>query len=182
MTENRQVLHKEQRKAIKIVHLTTVHHPLDPRIYYKQCHSLAKAGFDVTLISPPLPNGEPITGAVKHIPLQKQSGRVKRMLFSTMEVYKKAKALQADIYVFHDQELLFDAILLKKKDNIIIYDIHEDYVTSITQKNYIRPFIRKLIAKGYTFFEKICSKKMELSLAEKYYKDIYPQGVCILNY
>lgn len=182
MTENRLVPHKEQNQAIKIVHLTTVHHPLDPRIYYKQCHSLAKAGYDVTLISPALPNGEAITGDVKHIPLQKRSGRVKRMLFSTMELYKKAKALQADIYVFHDPELLFVGRLLKKKDNIVIYDIHEDYVTSITQKDYIQPLIRKMIAKGYTLFEKICSKKMEFSLAEKYYKDIYPEGVCILNY
>lgn len=172
----------ENRANIKIVHLTTVHHPYDPRIFHKQCYSLANAGFDVTLISPPLPEGETIEGLVKHIPLRKQNSRIKRMVLSTMELYRKAKKLQAHIYVFHDPELMPIGAMLKKKNNIVIYDIHEDYVTSITQKTYIRPFIRIMIAKGYKWIEKLCTRKMELSLAEKYYKDIYPGGVCILNY
>ena len=36
----------------RIVHLSTVHSPHDPRIYHKQCRTLAKAGFDVTPIIP----------------------------------------------------------------------------------------------------------------------------------
>ncbi len=38
--------------------------------------------------------------------------------------------------------------------NIVIYDIHEDYVTSILQKKYIPLIFRKLIAKGYKIIEK----------------------------
>ncbi|PSQ70581.1 MAG: hypothetical protein BRD26_04460 [Bacteroidetes bacterium QH_1_64_81] len=36
----------------RIVHVTTVHHPFDPRIFYKQLASLRDAGFDTHLIAP----------------------------------------------------------------------------------------------------------------------------------
>lgn len=171
-----------KRSKMKIVHLTTVHHPYDPRIFYKQCQSLKEAGFDVTLIAQALENGDLVEGDVKHIPLKKHTSRLKRMLFSPFELYKKAKKEKADIYVFHDPELLFVGSLLKKRDNIVVYDIHEDYVTSILQKKYLHPFIRQLAAKSYRFIEKLTTRKMALSLAEKYYQDIYPNGKCILNY
>src|SRR5699024_12419964 len=119
---------------------------------------------------------------VKHINLQKHTNRLKRILFSPFELYKKAKKEKADIYVFHDPELLFVGSLLKKQDNIVVYDIHEDYVTSILQKQYLHPFILQLSAKIYRFMEKLTTRKMALSLAETYYQDIYPNAKCILNY
>lgn len=170
------------REKRRIVHLTTVHHPYDPRIYYKQCLSLHKANYDVTLISQSTKNEKKLKMPIRHIPLKTYKSRFKRMLIGTWDAYKKAKKRKADIYVFHDPELLFVAALLKKKDNVVIYDIHEDYMTSILQKNYLPNPVKKIAAKLYTFAEKILTRKMKLSLAEKYYKEIYPSGVCILNY
>src|SRR5699024_934678 len=114
--------------------------------------------------------------------LKTYKNRWKRMLFGTFDAYRKAKRQKADIYVFHDPELLFVGKLLKKTNNTVIYDIHEDYVTSILQKTYLPKLLRKLIAKGYTTIEKWCTCNMEISLAEKYYYDIYQRGTCILNY
>src|SRR5690625_602108 len=165
----------------KVVHLTTVHHPYDPRIYHKECQSLQRAGFDVTLIAQE-GSADDQEKLVNHIPVKKYKSRMKRMFFGAMDAYKKAKRIKADVYHFHDPELLPVGWLLKKKNNIVIYDIHEDYVTSILQKNYMNPFLRKLIAKIYKVMEKLFLNKMELCLAEKYYKDIYPTGKCILNY
>src|SRR5699024_6790614 len=102
--------------------------------------------------------------------------------FGTWDAYKKAKQQNADIYVFHDPELLFVASLLKKRNNIVVYDIHEDYITSILQKDYLKKPIKKIIATCYTVIQKLFTRKMEKSLAEKYYQDAYPNGVCILNY
>ena len=36
----------------RVVHMTTVHHPSDPRIFHKQLASLRDAGFDAHLIAP----------------------------------------------------------------------------------------------------------------------------------
>lgn len=165
----------------KVVHLTSVHHPLDPRIYYKECHSLQNGGYDVTLIAPEV--DEQIEHSdVTVIPVKKHKNRIMRMLMTTFSVYKKAKAIKADYYHFHDPELLIVGWLLKKKDNVVIYDIHEDYETSILQKEYVSRRLRTLVAKGYKKIEAFLTNKMELCLAEKYYLDKYPTGTCILNY
>ncbi|ALX49936.1 glycosyltransferase [Lentibacillus amyloliquefaciens] len=166
----------------RVVHLTTVHHPYDPRIYHKECKSLKNAGYDVTLIAREAENGAQKESPISHIPVKTYKSRLKRMIFGTMDAYKKAKALDADVYHFHDPELLPVGWLLKKKHNAVVYDIHEDYITSIMQKEYLNKPIRKLTAAAYKYIEKFFSRKMELCLAEKYYKDIYPSGYCILNY
>jgi glycosyltransferase involved in cell wall biosynthesis len=168
-------------KSKTVVHLTTVHHPLDPRIYYKECQSLQKAGYDVTLIVPEVEGAMP-KGDVTILPIKKYKNRLLRMLLSTREAYEKARSLKADYYHIHDPELLPVAWLLKKKGNIVIYDIHEDYETSIMQKAYLKKPIRQLIAKIYRAIEKVLSHQLELCLAEKYYKEKYPRGTCILNY
>ncbi len=160
--------------------MTTVHHPLDPRIFYKECQSLQKAGFDVHLIVPiekEVPESD-----VTIVPIKKYYGKFSRMLFSTLEAYRKAKELKADYYHVHDPELLPVAWLLKNRNNVVIYDIHEDYETSIMQKEYIPKPLRSIIAKFYKSVEKVLSRKLELCLAEKYYKEKYPRGKCILNY
>lgn len=166
----------------KVVHLTTVHHPYDPRIYHKECQSLQRAGFDVTLIAQESSRRDESEELVKHIPIKKYKSRLKRMIFGTLDLYKKARKIKADVYHFHDPELLPVGWLLKNKKNIVIYDIHEDYETSILQKDYMNKTLRKITAKFYRLMENLFSKKMNLCLAEKYYKDIYPTGKCILNY
>lgn len=170
------------KKQPRIVHITTVHHPHDPRIYYKQCISAQKANFETFLIAQPTDAKLAEDRGVKHVKLKKYTSRLKRMIFGTWEAYKKAKQLRANIYVFHDPELMFVGSLLKKKNNIVIYDIHEDYVTSILQKEYLAKPLRIIFAKLYRMLEKLFTRKMELSLAEKYYKQFYPRGKTILNY
>src|SRR5699024_10724234 len=120
----------------RVVQLTTVHHPYDPRIYHKECKSLQKAGFDVTLIAQASDEDTQSGKPIKHIALKKYQNRIKRMTAGAYAAYKEAKRLDADVYHFHDPELLPVAWLLKKKDNVVIYDIHEDYITSIMQKDY----------------------------------------------
>ncbi|MDV2583310.1 glycosyltransferase [Alkalibacillus haloalkaliphilus] len=167
--------------SAKVAHLTTVHHPLDPRIYYKQCQSLNKAGYDVTLIAPEA-NEHIHEDELKTITITKQKNKFKRMIFSSLELYKQAKRLKADYYHFHDPELLPVAWLLKNKHNTVIYDIHEDYETAMLQKEYLPKPLRRIVAKTFKLIEKFFSRKMEKVIAEKYYKEKYPTGQDILNY
>ena len=84
----------------RIVHITTVHHPYDPRIYHKECLSLHKHGYDVTLIAQTDPSDQSQEKPIKHIPVKKYKNRLSRMLFGPLNAYKKAKKLNADIYHF----------------------------------------------------------------------------------
>ena len=169
-------------KKVRVVHMTTVHHPYDPRIYHKECMSLDRHGFDVTLIAQPGDENQKKNNSIKHVPLKKYQSRLKRMILGSISAYKVAKSLKADVYHFHDPELLPIGWLLKNKGNVVIYDIHEDYVTSILQKQYLIKPLRKIVAFIYKWIEKFFSRKMDLCLAEKYYQEIYPRGTCILNY
>lgn len=168
----------------RVVHLTTVHHPYDPRIYHKECQSLKNAGFDVTLIAQTIDDDEEkyYEKPIRHIPLKKYASRLQRMTLGVYEAYKKAKYMKADVYHFHDPELLPVGWLLKNKNNVVIYDIHEDYITSILQKDYLPEPVKKIIAALYDVLERFLTKHMELCLAEKYYIERYPTGTHILNY
>ncbi len=162
--------------------MTTVHHPYDPRIYHKECQSLQNAGYEVTLIAQEDEKEPQKANPIHHIPVKQYSSRFKRIIFGTFEAYKKARKLKADVYHIHDPELLPTAWLLKKKDNVVIYDIHEDYITGIMQKDYLKTPLKKVVATIYKFMENFFSRNLELCLAEKYYKEMYPRGKCILNY
>ena len=133
----------------KICHMTSVHKSNDVRIFSKECSSLAEAGYDIYLVSADGiekdVNGVKIRGvSVKH------NNRFQRMLKVTHAVYKKAILLDAEIYHFHDPELLFWGLVLKLKGKKVIYDSHEDLPRQIISKEWINLSIRKVVS---VFFE-----------------------------
>ncbi len=86
---------------------------------------------------------------IKHIPIKDYTSRLERMTKGVWMLYKQAKKLNADVYHFHDPELLPVGWLLQNSRNHVIYDIHEDYITSMLQKEYLPKPIRKFVAKLY---------------------------------
>jgi len=166
----------------KVAHLSTVHSPHDPRIYHKQCRALAKAGFDVTLIIPWDGSDFQAQDGVKILWLPKPASRKERLTLTQRLAYREAKKIKASIYHFHDPELIPLAYKLKTKDNVVIYDIHEDYETAMQQKEYIPSFLTPATAFAYRAAVYTLTRRFELCLAEKYYKEKYPRGKCILNY
>ncbi len=162
--------------------MTTVHHPFDPRIYHKECLSIQEAGYDVTLLAQKDPNTGELSEEITHIPLKTYEGKLKRMLFAPWQAYKIAKQLKADVYHFHDPELMLVARFLKKKNNVVVYDVHEDFVTSLIKKDYLNKFMKLFIKKSFRSVEKVITKPFKKVLAEKYYQEIYPTGEWVLNY
>ena len=168
---------------MKVVHITTVHQPFDTRIFHKECTSLAQAGFDVSLIVTDNKEiKESVINKVKLHPIKKYNNRFLRFVLGSYHAYKVARTLNAAIYHIHDPELLMIGKLLKKKETIIIYDVHEDYETSIKQKPYLPRSIRLVLAKLFRLIERNLSKEMETCLAEKYYSRNFSNGLFLLNY
>lgn len=169
----------------RVVHITTVHPPFDTRIFYKECRSLAKKGYEVYLVhteSSDYDEEKFKENNIKPIILKKQKSRIKRVFKGTKHALQEAIKLKAEIYHIHDPELLLITSKLKKTGAKVIYDMHEDYHTSIMQKEYIPSFFRTVLANLFTLYERKKAKKLEVILAEKYYENKFPNGVKILNY
>ncbi len=132
-------------KKHKVCHITTVHPRYDVRIFEKECSGLAKAGFEVHLIVADGKGNEVKNGVIFH-DIGKPSGRINRMIKYPKLALKKALEIDAELYHFHDPELIKTGIALHNKSKKVIYDIHEDLPRQILQKNYIPEFIRKSLS------------------------------------
>ena len=142
----------------KVCHLTTVHVRYDTRIFVKECCGLVKSGYDVTLIVADGKGDEDKNG-VRILDIGKPSGRIKRLLHYHKIILRKSLALDADIYHFHDPELLRIGPKLMGKDKIVIYDSHEDVPRQVLDKAYIPRFLRRPLSRIIEGYEsKIVSR------------------------
>jgi glycosyltransferase involved in cell wall biosynthesis len=147
----------------KVCHLSSHHSPNSVRIFRKQCVTLAKSGYDVTYVVPG--KGDPAKDGVKLEYIKQDKGLTSRLITKPYRVYKKAKAVEADIYHFHDPELLPYGYLLKKQGKKVIYDIHEDLSAKIIDKknNHLKVFL-PLIAYFISLIEKNIAKTLSYNI------------------
>lgn len=111
---------------MRIVHISTVHRPFDIRIFYKECKTLVAAGYEVHLLVPNHPNTQ-LEGVFFHgIDKVTNLPRLQRTWRRLKSAYQLAAGLKAEIYHFHDPELIPVGILLKRLGAKVIYDVHED--------------------------------------------------------
>jgi glycosyltransferase involved in cell wall biosynthesis len=149
--------HKNSRGEIKmkVCHLTSVHSPFDSRIFYKECKTLVEAGYKVTLIAQHDKN-EVVSG-VEIIALPKAKNRVHRMFGLTLKIFWLALKQKADLYHFHDPELMFIGVALKLfTGKRVIYDVHENVRKQILNKYWLPKWSRKIVSILYGWIEKLC--------------------------
>ena len=135
----------------KVCHLTAAHGPEDDRIFLKECKSLATEGYEVYLIAygdTYNKNGVHIIG-IDDPP----KGRFHRMIEGAKKVYKKAVEIDADLYHFHDPELLPYGLMLKRNGKKVIFDSHEDVPSQILDKYWIPTPMRKFVSAIYKAYE-----------------------------
>ncbi len=144
---------------MKIAHITSVHPQNDNRILYKECTTLSRIGYDVTLIAAGAEtqkaNGTQIIGYEKA-----NAGRVKRMIqTSFFDMIKECKKVDAEIYHFHDPELIFMGLYLKFLGKKVIYDIHENNPAAILSKPYIKSkLLKKVFSITFNILEQLTIK------------------------
>lgn len=145
---------------MRICHLTSAHKSEDTRILKKECVSLAKRNENEVFL---IARGNSWTyKGVKIVGIgYSQCGRLSRMLKVPIRIYKEALRIDADIYHFHDPELLIMAYFLKKRNKRVIFDSHELYSKQIFEKDYIPFFLRKTIGKIYEKLEQYVCKRID---------------------
>lgn len=137
----------------KICHVTSAHGRYDTRILLKECQSLAAAGYDVSLIVNDSKQDE-VFGGVKIVSTGFAPGnRYERMVLSRKYIKEQVVKVDADIYHLHDPELLYLVKFLHKRGKKVIFDSHEDYVSTIIEKDWIAKGLRKFIVKAYEKYE-----------------------------
>jgi len=139
---------------MKICHITSVHSRYDTRIFYKECVSLAKAGYDVTFLVAERGKTKPeIRDGVSIAPVEfNPTNRIDRIINSPRVLLKKALETNAEIYHLHDPELLPLARKLKKLGKKVIFDSHEDVGGQILGKEWIPSFLRPSVSHLYNVY------------------------------
>jgi glycosyltransferase involved in cell wall biosynthesis len=133
---------------MRICHLTSVHRADDTRIARKEAAALAAAGHEVHLVAPHA-GAFSIPGVELH-PVPVPADRRERLRRTRREVIAAGAALQADVYHFHDIELLSSALRLQERGARVIYDVHEDVVKDLLHKRWV-PLPLRLPLAGYAW-------------------------------
>lgn len=148
---------------MKICHITTVHQRYDIRIFWKECISAAKAGYEIVQIVNDEIDDEIFNG-IRIISIREPFNNRFTRIFSRKakkKVIEKAIKERADLYHFHDPELLEIGMKLKKLGFRVIYDSHEDVPRQILHKEWLPILLRKPISYLYEKYENKCSKKFD---------------------
>jgi glycosyltransferase involved in cell wall biosynthesis len=169
-----------------VCHLTSVHPRYDVRIFLKECKTLSDAGFDVNLIVAD-GKGNEVVDKIKIYDVGKPINRKERMLKTTRKVFKKALEVNAEIYHFHDPELIPIGIKLKKLGKKVIYDVHEDLPRQLLSKPYLNKFSKVILSKIIEIYENYAAKKFDYIITATPYirnrfKKLNPNTIDINNF
>ena len=177
---------------IKVCHMTSGHLSDDVRIFHKQCVSLAKAGFETYLVAPGESSrrkGVKIVGIGRQTPSRsKKNIKCKfflfRHIYRFMEfvlfmgrryvfarlIYAKSLKINADVYHFHDPDLLPFGLKLKRRGRVVIYDSHEHHSRNLWERVELDKarktplplqITRKIIARIHDSVENRACKKLD---------------------
>ena len=106
----------------RVVHLSTVHRASDPRIFEKECRTLADGGYEVVLIATGSP--EPSSFTVTALP--RSPRRLIRMTWGCARAVAKALSLRPALVHLHDLEPIPWIPILKSRGALVVFDAHED--------------------------------------------------------
>ena len=171
----------------KVCHITSAHGRYDTRIFFKQCQSLAKNGYEVTLLVNDDKEDEVLEGVRITSTKYQPQNRIARFVNSRGKLLNKAMEINADIYQLHDPDLLPIGKKLIKANKKVIFDSHEDVPRQIKDKNWIPKAVRNVVSKSYELYERHVVKSFNAVISVtphivERFKKINPNAVMVTNY
>lgn len=166
-----------------ICHVTSVHPATDVRIFWKECLSLSKQ-YDVSLIAPNTENRD--EQGIHIYGVELPTGRFSRQRCLN-RVLDKMIEVDADVYHFHDPELMRLGLKAKNCGKKVIFDSHEDVPMQILCKEYLPKITKKPISMAYSWYERNLLKQYNAlisvtpSIVERLEK-INPNTYMVTNY
>jgi glycosyltransferase involved in cell wall biosynthesis len=135
--------------------LSSVHDALDNRLFYREARSLHCAGHEVTVIA--IHSRDEVKDGIRIVALPRVARWRRPLLWFSM--LRKAVATSADVYHFHDPELLVVTPWLRWiTGKPTIYDVHEVYADFIRVKDYLPLWVRYPIAWVFHWLEPLLAR------------------------
>ena len=154
---------KDDKAQHGICHLSTVHKWTSTRIFHKELRSLMKHGYKVSFI---VQNGEAkLINGIEIIPLPRARGRINRVVYLGFKSLCLAVRQRADVYHFHDPELVLIGLVLKCFKKIVIYDAHEDLPRQILSKKYAEKVFPTKLSSIIEKLENFAAKRFDVVVA-----------------
>lgn len=147
----------------RICHMSTVHRALDVRVFYRECKTVAAHGDDVVLLAQH--ERDEVVEDVRVRALPRPASRANRMVRLALRTLRLALEEQADVYHFHDPELLPVGLVLRALGKQVIYDIHEDVPRDMLDKEWLPRLIRHGGAGVVEAFENWAARRMSCVVA-----------------
>jgi glycosyltransferase involved in cell wall biosynthesis len=123
-------------EKMKVCHLSSHHASRSVRIFLKQCRSLREHGFQVSYAVPGAVD-ETVDG-VDILAVPKTRGVLGRLFSNPFRVFRRGLKADADLYHFHDPELIHYGVLFRLLGKKVIYDVHEDLPSRIREMEWTR--------------------------------------------
>ncbi|MDX1616613.1 MAG: glycosyltransferase [Candidatus Promineifilaceae bacterium] len=135
--------HSSDQFGRKVCILSSVHPALDNRIFYREARTLRQAGYDVVLIAQH--DKDEVRDGIQILALPSVPRWQRPRLWWL--ILMKARAVGANLFHFHDPELLLVVPWLKLLTRRpTIYDVHEANADFIRLKRYLPGWLRRPLA------------------------------------
>jgi glycosyltransferase involved in cell wall biosynthesis len=146
------------------------------------CQGLSHRGWQVSLVASNVPS-QVVEGVRVH-GVRVPKSRLLRALVGGYRAAHAARAIDAEIYHFHDPELLIWKWLLALGGRLVVYDMHEYVPGAITTRPWIPSGVRQTLARCWRLLERLTLRRTPVVLAERSYAKHYPwlpRKVVVLN-
>ncbi len=164
----------------RVTHLSSNHQPLDNRIFQRECRTLAAAGYDVALVA--RGDRDRVVDGVRVLAIRPPRNRLERVTRTAFAVFLRGLRTRADVYHFHDPELLPWGLVLRLMGKTVIFDVHEDFGQAAGVRSWIPAFLRPAIAALWRIAAYLAGHAFEIVIAERYYARTFPAATAVLNY
>jgi glycosyltransferase involved in cell wall biosynthesis len=147
----------------KVLHLTSGHGIGDARVFQKECRSLMRAGYQTSLAI--AHEHDDLIQGIKIVAVRGIHGRLKRIGLLPWRLYWAALKEEAEVYHFHDAELLPVGLLLKAQGKRVVYDAHEDLPRTFLAKDYLKKWARRPLMQIAEKFEMFAARRFDAIVA-----------------
>lgn len=172
------------RRRPCVVHVSTVHAPGDNRIVYKECQTLAEAGYNVHYVGTNATSIEGLPSVTMHdLPLR--GSRLSRMTAGPAGAVRVVRGLHPDLIHLHDPELLPWVPGFKLDGTRVIYDAHEHLPSQVLAKGYLHRRVQRPLAVAAKGLERWADMACDAVVcATPAIVDAHPRGrtVLVQNY